>query len=224
MCTSVEKFLKNLQLKTVLKYDSNCQEIVLSINNVTLYFYEKQSQCWLNDNLCGTLLLYQTNDCRKYSMILLNNNLIVDMSTYSIHQFSEMELSLTDKYIKVDRGGQYVICLLFATDDKASQWYSELLKCSNICKSLQNENRKENNMEINNKISVKDTIKQTRCESLMTTLSIATTKTNNNRPKQSYNKNYVQPSNKRQTSNQFSRNAKRFNNCETNDNWWRKPK
>jgi len=220
MNNSIEKFLETLQLKTVLKFYSNCQQIIFSVNQVTLYFYEKQSDFWLKDHLYGTLIFYQTNDSRKFSMIFLNNNLLVDMPNYSIYEFSEINLFLTDKYINVDQGGQYVIGLLFSTTEKASECYNELSKCSNHCKLY----KQEHNIELSNEIAVKDINKQSPSKmNLMTTLSLSNNKTYNNKFKQSSNKKYSQSSNKHQMSNQFARNTKQFNKCERKNSWWRKP-
>lgn len=129
-------FMAKLQLKTICRYDEMCDEIVYSMNKVRLYFYEKSSQQWLKDNLEGPLFIYKTKDERKYSLIFLNNNLMIDMKSYRIDNLSEIVLDLEDCFMKLDRGGEFSLAFHLETSQQAVQCHTTLFSVTNVCKGL----------------------------------------------------------------------------------------
>lgn len=131
---NAKSFIEKLQMKSLCRLDDKCEEIVYSANQVSLYFYEKSTDQWLRDHLNGTFFLYKTNDFRKYSIIFLNNNVLIDKSSYAINQLSEIELSLNDQFIKLDRGGEFCLCFHFETIANATECFNNISNVSNICK------------------------------------------------------------------------------------------
>ena len=136
--TSGKNFIKSLQLNTIKRYDDKCDEIVCSANEVSVFFYEKSTNVWLQDNLQGAFFLYRTNDDdRKYSLIILNNNLLIDMKSYSIHHLCHIDLCLEDKFIKIDNTkGDYCLGLHFLDNDHASSIYTNLHDACCVCKGV----------------------------------------------------------------------------------------
>lgn len=127
-------FIEKLQMKSLCRLDDKCEEIVYSANQVSLYFYEKSTDEWLRDHLSGTLFLYKTNDIRKYSIIFLNNNILIDIRSYAICQLSEIELLLNDQFLTLDREGEFSLCFHFETITAATECFDKVLTASKICK------------------------------------------------------------------------------------------
>jgi len=151
--TNAISFMERLQLKTIKNFDNNCQQIVYSANDISVSFYEKLSHEWLKDNVFGPLFLYQTNDDRKYSLIVLNNNILIDMKSYSINEFSAINICVEDQFIKLDKiQGNYSLAMRFKTNDHASSMYTKLTEVSNICKGLESPITHKTLVEKENKI------------------------------------------------------------------------
>lgn len=131
-------FMNKLKMKSLCRLDDKCEEIVFSVNEVCLFFFEKSTNEWLKDDLQGTFHLYKTNDCRKYSIIFLNNNALVDISSYKIHDMSKVELSLNETFVKVDRGGEFVLAFHFENTILAENCFNHVSNASNICKGINN--------------------------------------------------------------------------------------
>lgn len=133
---NASSFLEKLQFKTICRFDEMCKEVVASANDVSMFFYEKATNEWLKDNMNGPVFLYQTNDDRRYSMIFLNNNMMVDMKSYKIHEMATVKLMLVDSFVKVDRESEYSLALNFKTNVEAENFYNNLVNANKICKGL----------------------------------------------------------------------------------------
>lgn len=131
---NAKSFIEKLQMKSLCRLDDKCEEIVYSANQVSLYFYEKSRNEWLRDHLNGTLFLYKTNDVRKYSIIFLNNNILIDIRSYAICQLSQIELLLNDQFLTLDREGEFSLCFHFETITAATECFDKVLTASKICK------------------------------------------------------------------------------------------
>ena len=131
---NAKSFIEKLQMKSLCRLDDKCEEIVYSANQVSLYFYEKSTEEWLRDHLSGTLFLYKTNDVRKYSIIFLNNNILIDMKSYAICELSQIELLLEEQFLTLDREGEFTLCFHFETITAATECFDKVLTASEICK------------------------------------------------------------------------------------------
>lgn len=133
---NAKSFIEKLQMKSLCRLDEKCEEIVYSANQTSLYFYEKSTDQWLRDNLIGTFFLYETKDVRKYSIMFLNNNILIDIKSYAISQLSQIELVLNDQFLTLDREGDFSLCFHFETTTAAAECFSKVSNASNICKGL----------------------------------------------------------------------------------------
>lgn len=132
---NASSFLEKLQFKTICRFDEMCKEVVTSANDVSMFFYEKATNEWLKDNLSGPVFLYQTNDDRRFSMIFLNNNMMVDIKSYKINEMATVDLMLVDSFVKIDRESEYSLALNFKTNVEAENFYNNLVNANKICKS-----------------------------------------------------------------------------------------
>lgn len=134
---NAKTFVENIQLKTIRRYDGNCEAIISSAGEVLLYFFDKSTETWRHDHLKGSLFLYKTNDDRKYSLILLNNNFSVNITSYGIAHLSEARLTLDERSLLLNVKSDLQFRFIFSNNERAQEFHMDLVCASCICRGLE---------------------------------------------------------------------------------------